>query len=163
MSLKTYQKSIYFILFNATMISRSVGKTIKGRKDMKYFKLRLFKKLDNLTTLMDNKKLTENNILKAIENLANEFCISFGQAQKAINVILKYHFYLTNNKNIQVKNALYCPLDSIILKALKKRKFLTNINKEEYLEIQNEIAKRCFPRIDFDKIWEKQLLQKVGL
>ena len=162
MSLKTYQKSIYFILFNATMISRSVGKTIKGRKDMKYFKLRLFKKLDNLTTLMDNKKLTENNILKAIENLANEFRISFGQAQKAINVILKYHFYLTNNKNIQVKNALYCPLDSIILKALKKRKFLTNINKEEYLEIQNEIAKRCFPRIDFDEIWEKQLLQKVG-
>ena len=163
MSLKTYQKSIYFILFNATMISRSVGKTIKGRKDMKYFKLRLFKKLDNLTTLMDNKKLTENNILKAIENLANEFRISFGQAQKAINVILKYHFYLTNNKNIQVKKALYCPLDSIILKALKKRKFLTNINKEEYLEIQNEIAKRCFPRIDFDKIWEKQLLQKAGL
>ena len=102
------------------MISRSIGRTVKGQKNKKHFKLRLFKKLDNLTTLMDSKKLTENNILKAIENLANEFCISFGQAQKAINVILKYHFYLTNNKNIQVKKALYCPLDSIILKSLKK-------------------------------------------
>ncbi|MCD6531190.1 hypothetical protein J7K99_01945, partial [bacterium] len=66
---------------------------------------------------MEKSELTENNIIAAIESLSNEFGISFGQAQKPINVILKYHFYLTNG-NDDIKKELHCPIDSVILKKL---------------------------------------------
>ena len=41
--------------------------------------------------LMDMRRVDEEDILSSIELLSMEFKISFGQTQKAINVILKYH------------------------------------------------------------------------
>jgi len=54
MALTIHQKSVYLIIFNATMISRSVGKSLKNSdKDVKDFKARTFEKLDILTDRMD--------------------------------------------------------------------------------------------------------------
>jgi len=162
MALTVHQKSVYLIIFNATMISRSVGKSLKGNKNVKDFKIGVFKEIDKITDLMDRGKLTEDNILNSIQKLSNKFQISFGQAQKPINVILKYHYYLTKSHDNQMKRILHCPIDSVILKALGIRGLsLTNINKKKYLEIQKEIQKRCFFKIEFDTQWdEKHLLNK---
>jgi len=170
MALTIHQKSVYLIIFNATMISRSVGKSLKnnkklkGIKDLKDFKVRVFEELNKLTDLMDKEKLIEENILKSIMILSDEFEISFGQAQKAINVILKYHFYLTKNKNNNIKRILNCPIDSVILETLNKKGLsLTKINEKKYLELQQEIETHHSLRIEFDDQWDKQHLKKQGI
>ena len=165
MSLTIYQKSVYLIIVNATMILRSVGKSLKGKsKTVKQFKIQVFKQIDKLIVLMDTNQLAEENIIEAIEKLSDEFEISFGQAQKAINVILKYHFYLSNNKNNEIKKILHCPLDSIILCKLKEDNLsLARINKQRYLEIQSSIQKYNLVRLDFDTQWDNQHLRDEGI
>ncbi|HBI81853.1 MAG TPA: hypothetical protein DDY04_07945 [Bacteroidales bacterium] len=164
MTLTIHQKSVYLIIFNATMILRSVGKNIKADKSVKDFKVKVFKELENLTNKMDTGKLTEENIIYSIESLSNKFGISFGQAQKPINVILKYHFYLTKNNDDHIKKTLHCPIDSIILKELGNSGIsLTKITKDKYLGIQKEIENRCDTRIEFDTQWDEQHLQAEGI
>jgi len=164
MALTIHQKSIYLIIFNATMISRSVGKNIKAGKSLKDFKASVFKELEMLTNKIDTSTLTEENIIYSIDNLRNKFGISFGQSQKPINVILKYHFYLTKSNEDSTKKMLHCPIDSLILKKLGKSGVsLTKVNKENYLEIQKEIENRVDTRIAFDTQWDEQHLRDEGL
>lgn len=164
MALTIYQRSIYLIIFNATMISRSVGKNITAGKSVKDFKVRVFEKLEMLTNKMDMGKLIEKNIVDSINDLSEEFQISFGQAQKPINVILKYHFYLTKDHNDPIKKALHCPIDSLILKKLDKSGIsLTKITKEKYLELQKEIQSHYDTRIEFDTHWDEQHLREEGI
>jgi len=157
-----YQKSVYLIVFNATMILRKLG---LNEEDRKKFKKQVFAKLENLTQKIDNETLTEYDIRNAIRELSEEFNISFGQAQKPINVILKYHFFLTRDNNSPVKKKLDCPLDSIILKKLNRSGYrLKSIDEQVYIELQNEIyskTNRC--RIDFDIEWDIQNLRDEGL
>jgi len=164
MPLTIHQKSVYLIIFNATMISRSVGKTLRAKNGVRRFKIDVFKKLNRLTDLMNTGKLTEDDILGSIKALCDEFRISFGQAQKPINVILKYHFYLTRRKDHKTKKVLHCPIDSVVLKELKKSGIpLTKIDEEKYQELQNEIEKQFSTKIEFDNKWDKQHLEKWGL
>lgn len=164
MLLTIHQKSVYLIIFNATMISRSVGKTLKAKNGVRRFKIDVFKKLNHLTDLMNTGKLTEDDILGSIKALCDESQISFGQAQKPINVILKYHFYLTKSEDHKTKKALHCPIDSIVLRELKKSGLpLTKIDEAKYQELQNEIQKKFSTRVEFDDKWDKQHLEKWGL
>lgn len=149
------------------MVLRSVGKNIKAGKSVKDFKVRVFQELEKLINKMDKSKLTEHDIVSAIESLVNEFGISFGQAQKPINVILKYHFYLTDGDDNIIK-VLHCPVDSIILKKLGKSGVsLTKIDKNRYLKLQQEIkgkTENCgSTRIEFDTQWDEQHLQDEGI
>ena len=164
MGLTIHQKSIYLIILNSTMILRSVGKSLKGRKTVKDFKIQVFKELNRLTSLMDKKKLKENQILSSIRRLSNKFKISFGQSQKPINVILKYHFYLTRSKDKHTRKILHCPIDSVILKALGIKGLpLTKINEKKYMEVQREIQALYPARIDFDTRWDEQHLREEGI
>ncbi len=164
MALTIHRKSVYLIIFNATMILRSVGKSLQGNKSVKDFKIKVFGKLDMLTERMDNVMLTEDDIVDSINNLSEEFQISYGQAQKPINVILKYHFYLTKNSDNNIKKMLHCPIDSLILRRLDRRGiFLTKIDKGMYSELQSEIQRRCSTRIEFDTQWDKQHLRDEGI
>jgi len=159
--LSIQQKSVYLIIFNATMIARSLGKTLK-EEELKKYKVELFNQLDNLTGKIDNETLKESDILKAIEDLANQFNISWGQSQKAINVILKYHLLL--NSKQKSKSVLHCPLDSIILKELEiKPLSLAKMDKNKYLEIQTKINERYKDKIDFDIKWDKIHLEDEGI
>lgn len=146
------------------MIARSLGKSLQGDKGMKDFKVKVFEKLDMLTEKMDIATLTEDDIVDSINNLSKEFQISYGQAQKPINAILKYHFYLTKNSNNNIKKILHCPIDSLILKRLGRSGiFLTKIDEGRYSELQREIRKRCSTRIEFDTQWDRQHLQNGGI
>jgi len=165
MSLTTEQKSVYLVILNATMILRSIGKTFKSnRRKLKAFKKKLFKEVGNLTSRMERNILKEKDIIASIERISKSSKISFGQSQKAINVLLKYHYYLYKRflKN-RVKAELHCPLDSVILDKLGIWESLTKIGKEEYLLIQQTILKKKFPRINFDKQWDMQHLQDEGI
>lgn len=114
--------------------------------------------------MMDKGNLGEEYILNSIRRLSNEFMIKFGQAQKAINVLLKYHFYLTRSDDIHTKKVLNCPIDSLILKSLHMSGVrLTNIDEETYQRIQKEIQNRSPIRIDFDTRWDEQHLKKAGI
>jgi hypothetical protein len=158
------------------MISRSVAKNFKSerRLRLKNFKIEVFKEIKKLTSKMNAGKLSEKDIIKSIDNLRNKFKISFGQAQKPINVILKYHFYLTRkNKDLTkdpMKKVLHCPIDSIILKRLGERSNLklTAIDKDKYLELQERIEHYCKKkhfntRIEFDELWDEQHLKDEGI
>jgi len=152
------------ILYNATMISRSVGKTLQGNKTVKDFKIKVFEKVDTLTQKIDTATLTEQDIIDSIGDLTHEFQISFGQAQKPINVMLKYHFYLMKSSDNNIKKILHCPIDSFNLKRLGRGGIsLTKINKEMYLELQKDIQKRSGIRIEFDTEWDKQHLRSKGI
>lgn len=113
---------------------------------------------------MDTGKFTEDKILASIEALSKEFQISFGQAQKPINVILKYHFYLAKIEDDRIKKELNCPIDSTILKALHiSGTSLTKIGKKKYLAIQQEIQNGRPSRIEFDTQWDERHLREKGI
>lgn len=165
MALKLEEKSVYLMIFNATMIARSVGKTFNGNdRKLKEWKKETFKEIKKLTGRMDEENLTEGDILSSIERLSSEFEISWGQAQKPINVILKYHFYLSDYRDKDIKKALHCPIDSKILgEAGRTNLTLTEMDKEEYLEIQKEIEEEEPIKIEFDEKWDEEKLKEWGL
>ena len=165
MTLSNIQKSVYLTILNATMVLRSIGKTLHSSVKLRKFKRRLFNKLDKLAGLLNTNKLTDSIILKSIETIANEFKISYGQSQKAINVILKYHFYLTNNASLKMKKVLHCPIDSLILhKELDIYGLsLTKIDKDKYIKIQKEIESKYKTKIECDAAWDEEKLKQWGL
>jgi len=165
--LTIYQKSVYLLILNATMILRSIGHPLHRNNaalTVRDFKIQLFSKIENLTSLIEANAFTENELINSIVDLANHFSISIGQSQKAINVILKYHYHLSRMNNNDIKRILHCPIDSKILEVLGIINLRLNaINLEKYLEIQNRISAITPYRIDFDSHWDNQHLDDEGL
>ncbi len=171
-------KSLYLSILNATMILRSIGTTLKDRgyknKEKRHMREKEYKKvlfgtLNNLTNKINQNKLTENEIIKRIAAIAKQFKISIGQSQKAINVILKCHYYLFA-KNQKMKKILHCPVDSIILGKLGEKGIkLTDIKIKEYKKIQKLILEKVKKdklgktRIDFDFHWDRQHIEDAGV
>jgi hypothetical protein len=165
MPLTNEQKSAYLVILNATMILRSIGKTFKRDKEkLKNFKVKIFTEIQELIDKMEQGQLKEEDIISSIERISNKFNISFGQSQKAINVLLKYHYYMFEKYlNEQVKPALHCPLDSVILNKLGIKQSLTKIDRKEYLNIQQKISEIKSPRINFDREWDIHHLKEEGI
>jgi hypothetical protein len=162
-----HQKSAYLIILNATMILRSIGTTFKHNNDgktLKEYKICLFKILCEIFNLIESNEFNENVLRNSIIELANQFSISIGQSQKPINVILKFHYYLNNINNNDIKKQLDCPIDKIILKELGFTNLSLNaIDLEQYNKLQKIINERVQFRIDFDDIWDRQHLEAEGL
>ncbi|MCK4307589.1 hypothetical protein KAW50_05115 [candidate division WOR-3 bacterium] len=164
MAFSLEQKSAYLIFFNATMISRSLGKSFgKGNPKLKKFKKATFGELEKLAEKMDNHTLTNKNIINSIKKLSADFNVSYGQTQKGLNVILKAHYYLMKNTSVETKKALDCPIDSGVLRRIDKETSLTKIGRSKYQEIQNEIQRRSNIKIEFDIYWDIQNLKRAGL
>lgn len=169
MSLNIYQKSVYIGLFNSTMIGRSVGKMFKKEhKIFKDFKLAILEESEDLICKMERKTLSEKDIIDILDKIAERFKISYGQAQKGINVILKYHYQLYKDLKKYNGEILHCPLDSNILAELGIKNLpLSKINKETYLFIQKrievEMVKLSKIRLDLDEKYEKKYLARIGI
>ncbi len=160
-------------ILNETMILRSISKN-KDKVNLNEFKKMVIDECKDLFKKIDNGDLTEDNILESIRKIANHFSISFGQAQKPINTILKYYFYLICNNNYDLEKNLHCPIDSKILKHLRKeiKKILENLSEEEredYLNFQENIIKKLsLKELDeecYEKIQEKikEIQEKRGI
>jgi hypothetical protein len=164
MSLNIYQKSVYITLFNSTMIGRSVGKTLKVKnKSFKDFKLAVLKESNSLINKMEKNNLFEKDIIIILDKLVEVFEVSYGQAQKGINVILKYHYQLYKEFKNYNGNILHCPLDSNILTELGIKNLpLSRINKEMYLSIQKKISGLSNKRVNFDKKYENKYFKRFN-
>jgi len=163
MSLSLEQKSLYLILFDRTQIARSVAKTLDEGK-LREFKIAVFQKVNNLTERMDKGELSEEDIVDSIDSLCSQFGVSFGQSQKPINVMLKYHFYLTRRWDARSKTVLHCPIDSGVFDRLgEKGMSLASLDKNKYLELQKEIAEKGQTGLDFDRAYDAQNLQFWGI
>jgi len=167
MMLTIYQKSVYLLILNATMILRSIGKTLKHNNNgrtLREFKICLFTILQILVDMIETNQFNENALLNTITYLANHFSISIGQSQKAINVILKYHYHSAHINNDDIKRHLHCPIDSKILEVLEIHNLkLDAIDLETYNGLQNRISELSPFRVDFDDHWDRQHLQDEGL
>lgn len=147
------------------MILRSIGKTINNKKKLANFKRNLFIVIESLINLMENKRLTDADIIDSISYLKSRFGISFGQTQKGINVVLKYHYRLNEGKFKSCASILHCPLDSVVMKSLgESKKSLNSVNKKKYVDLQLKILEMNKVigkyKIDYDDIWDIQNLKR---
>jgi len=167
--LNNYQRNVYLSILNSTMILRSIGKKIKNKKrKLNGFRKNLFEQIDRLISLMDSRSLSEQQILKSIGLLKKKFGISYGQSQKAINVIIKYHFRLYEKNYKSNKSILHCPIDSEVIKELNQPKIsLSKIDKRKYDDLQKTIkdfaSKNGKSPIDFDDVWDNKSIERNGL
>ncbi len=158
------QKTPFLILFNASMILRSVSKSKSlGKKlseNYKNRKIRIFRKetfseFKKLIKKIDKNNLEQKHIHDSIKCISKNSHTSFGQAQKGLNVLLKYYCHLIyHNKRKRIVKELDCPLDSFILKELHQSIFLNHMNEEMYMAIQKSIPTAS--RIVFDYRWDKK-------
>ena len=119
-----------------------------------------FAYLETLYEKMDNRTLQTSNIRQSIREIATIVGTSFGQAQKAINVLIKYHSALYHLGE-PVGSQLDCPLDSLILEHLNENISLFRMNEDHYAATENKIQGER--RVDFDRRWDEQRLREEGL
>lgn len=163
--LTTFQKSLYLTVLNATMIARSLGKTFgrNGRERyLKTYKKRTFEELERLCSKMVDGTLRRGDIHQSIQSIQSDLSISFGQAQKALNVLLKCHYFLYYFGR-PIADELDCPLDSVVLRSLGEKISLSKMSKPDYLRVQERISAKSGRRIDYDIQWDEQHLREEGL
>lgn len=152
---KTIKEVLIPMFYKESQIGRSVGKNnIK-------FKRKLFDTIIKLIVKADNLKLENKHIRNAIKNLSEETDVSIGQAQKVINVYLKYYCILTDKPSYIIKE-LDCPLDSKIMSGFDKNKpknyrlknfknFNDYVSWQNYLEFKGNGIRLKADIIAYDK------------
>lgn len=165
------QKLPFLILFNASMILRSVSRrksdkrvlseNYKNRK-ISLFRKETFKQFYKLAKKIDNSNLKRVHIHNSIRSISKKTHTSFGQAQKGLNVLLKYYCHLFYYDS-RVMKELDCPLDKFILDSLDKSIFLNHITEKYYLEIQNNVSTGRNSRIAYDYKWDKKKIHEAKI
>ena len=96
------------------------------RENNKKFKIELSNSILELAKLSDENRLKNKDIRTKIKEVSKKSGVSIGQAQKTINVYLKYYCILTK-KPIETIEELDCPLDSMIMSKFKSK--ILNLKK----------------------------------
>lgn len=127
------------MFYKETQLGRSI------RKNNLEFKKKLFDAALELADKADNGTLRNEDIRKKIMAISSTTGVSIGQAQKVINVFLKYYCILTQKPDAIIEE-LDCPLDSQIMSKFKtkgiKRTSLRKMNKiKDYIAWQNHLKK----------------------
>ena len=116
-----------------------LGRSMRGTSPSvrKEFKRNLMDSILRLVSKADNGTLSNGKIREEIKHLAEDDNISVGQAQKVINVYMKYYCILTGK--LDLVRELDCPIDSGIVKEIwetlsdQDRQYL-----ESYYNLQQE-------------------------
>jgi len=137
---KIVRKSLIPMFYKEAQLGRSIG-----RKNIK-FKKELYKGISRLLKKLDNHSLTNQHIRNEIKRISKSSHVTIGQAQKAINVYLKYYCILTS-KSQKVIKELDCPLDSSIMKTFKTKSL-----KKQHLKNMKDFN-------EYEK-WQKHLYEK---
>ena len=125
------------MFYKETQLGRSI------RKNNLEFKKKLFEETLELADKADKGTLKNEDIRKKIMEISSTTGVSVGQAQKVINVFLKYYCILTQKPDSIIEE-LDCPLDSQIMSRFKtkglKRTSLRKMNKiKDYIAWQNHL------------------------
>jgi len=112
-----------------------LGRSAKSNDDMAklVFKKRLFDTILSLVEKVETGALTNIDVRSGIRRLAEEADVTAGQAQKVINVYLKYYCVLRDKQSL-IKE-LDCPIDSGIVKHVWKQ-----LTPEDKVDIENRLS-----------------------
>jgi len=125
----------------ASQLDRSFSKTELTDEKKKLFRKKLLENCIFLMKKIDDETLTNDMIRQKIKELKNvDENISFGQAQKVINVCLKQYCFITMKENILKE--LDCPLDSTTMKSYQiYNNNMLNVNENDYIKYQKLFEK----------------------
>ena len=151
--MREMELKLLVIEFNkATQLDRSFSKTKLTNKNKKLFREKLLESCLELMNKIDNETLTNEMIRGKIRKLKNiDKNISFGQAQKVINVSLKQYCFITKAKE-KILCELDCPLDSTTMKGYGiSNNNMKNVCEKNYLEYQKKFEDEFGMRILKDR------------
>ena len=142
LEMREMELKLMIIEYNkASQLDRSFSKTNLTDEKKKLFRKCLLETCIFLMNKIDDNTLTNSFIREKIKELKNiDTNISFGQAQKVINVCLKQYCFITKNEKILYE--LDCPLDSTTMKPYNiYNDNMINVNEKDYLEYQKIFEK----------------------
>ena len=142
LEMRNMEIKLLIIEYNkASQLDRSFSKTQLTDENKKIFRKKLLENCIFLMEKIDDETLTNKLIRQKIKELKNiDVNISFGQAQKVINVCLKQYCFITMKE--KMLKELDCPLDSTTMKPYHIfNDSMINVTERDYLEYQNIFEK----------------------
>ena len=137
----------------ASQLGRSISKN--KRKPKSGFREALVKTCLSLIKEMDDNELSNAKIRREIKKLSMKYDVSYGQAQKVVNVCLKQYMFLT--QKYEFAKELDCPLDSTTMSGYKIfHKKMCSVDESDYKQYQNLFDQSHNPRILKDEIYDTQ-------
>jgi len=131
---ETVKKVLIPMFYKEDQLGRSLRKTNVE------FKKQLYNGILDLAKKADENKLKNQDIREKIKEISEKSGVSIGQAQKTINVYLKYYCILTK-KPAKIIKELDCPLDSKIMTKFESRKLgLVKIPLKAMNDFDNYVA-----------------------
>jgi hypothetical protein len=125
----------------ASQLDRSFFRTGLSKDKKTEFRKKLLESCMYLMNKADDGTLKNEDIREKIREVKDiDSNISFGQAQKVINVSLKQYCFILNRENLLKE--LDCPLDTTTMKGYGiEHKRMIDVNETEYLEYQEKYNK----------------------
>lgn len=160
LSMLDMEIKLFIIEYNkASQLDRSFSKSGIEKSDILKFRRYLVKYCIELMGRIEDSTITTKMIRDRIRKLKNiHQNISFGQAQKVINVCLKQYLFLTNN--LECISQLDCPLDSTTMKGYGiKNKRMINVTEKDYIKYQNIFEEKFRYRILKDIKYDKERIK----
>lgn len=152
--MRLLELQLFIIEFNrASQLDRSISKNSNEPKSG--FRNALVKTCLALIKEMDDKTLSNVKIRKGIKNLSEKYGVSYGQAQKVINVCLKQYMFLT--QKYEFATELDCPLDSTTMKGCHiSHNKMCSVKEDDYKKYQNLFEKQFALKVLKDEEYDKQ-------
>lgn len=156
-TMRELELKLFVIEFNkAAQLDRSISKN--SQKPMPGFRKELVNTCLTLMGKMDNDSLSNLEIRNRIDALSRKYAVSYGQAQKVVNVCLKQYMFLT--RKYSCAQELDCPLDSTTMKGCKiKNKKMISVEADDYKSYQDSFEKENGLRIFKDEEYDKQRIE----
>jgi hypothetical protein len=135
LEMRNMEIKLLIIEYNkASQLDRSFSKTKLTEQNKKIFRKKLLENCIFLMKKIDDGTLTNDLIRAKIKELKNiDVNISFGQAQKVINVCLKQYCFITMKEKIL--RELDCPLDSTTMRSYNiTNKNMINVTEKDYIK-----------------------------
>jgi hypothetical protein len=136
-NMREMELKLLIIEYNkASQLDRSFSKTNLSKTKKTQFRKKLLENCIYLMKKVDNDTLKNNDIREKIKDLTTvDKNISFGQAQKVINVTLKQYCFILNKTDLLIE--LDCPLDTTTMKGYGIiNKKMISVNENDYLKYQ---------------------------
>jgi len=137
LEMREMELKLLIIEYNkASQLDRSFSKTYLTNDKKKLFRQKLIETCIYLMKKVDDETLTNLLIREKTKELKNiDENISYGQAQKVINVCLKQYCFIVNKENMLFE--LDCPLDTTTMKPYNIfNDRMINVNENDYLKYQ---------------------------
>lgn len=152
--MRLLELKLFIIEFiRASQLDRSISKNVS--KPKAGFREGLVNTCLMLIQMMDDRTLLNKVIRGKIKLLSQKYSVSYGQAQKVVNVCLKQYMFLT--RKYDFAEELDCPLDSTTMKGYEiSNNRMNSVNENDYKQYQTLYNQNYELRILKDEDYDKQ-------